>query len=154
MGGKGHGEVTGAPRGAPFAPACFAMSPLSFSVLPGSFAVLRLPPDADVPAGLLVPPFHSVTRTPVELSVVCPEAAVPEGARAESGWALLALAGPFPFELVGVLASILAPLAAAGVSIFALSTFDTDYVLVKRDRLEDAVAALAAAGHQRVEPGT
>ena len=130
------------------------MSPLRFFVLPGSFAVLRLAPDADVPMDLLVPPFHSVTRTPVELSVVCPEGAVPEGARAETGWALLALAGPFPFELVGILASVLGPLAKAGVSIFALSTFDTDYVLVKSERLADAVAALAAAGHERVEPRT
>jgi uncharacterized protein len=130
------------------------MSPLRFSVLPGTFAVLRLAPDADVPAGLLVPPFHSVTRTPVELSVVCPETAVPEGARAETGWALLALAGPFPFELVGILASVLGPLAAAEVSIFALSTFDTDYVLVKRELLAKAIDALTAAGHDRVEAGT
>ena len=130
------------------------MSPLRFTVFPGSFAVLRLGPDADVPVELLVPPFHSVTRTPAELSVVCPEGAVPDGARAETGWALLALAGPFPFEMVGVLASVLGPLAAAGVSIFALSTFDTDYVLVKRERLADAVGALSAAGHERVEAGT
>jgi hypothetical protein len=130
------------------------MSRLRYTVFPGSFAVLRLAPDADVPVELLVPPFHSVTRTPVELSVVCPESAVPAGSRAETGWALLALAGPFPFELVGVLASVLEPLAKAGVSIFALSTFDTDYVLVKRKRLSDAIAALAAAGHERVEPAT
>jgi len=123
------------------------MGRLRFSVLPGSYAVLRLPPDAEVPAGALVPPFHSVTRTPAELSVVCPEGAVPVGARVEAGWALLALAGPFPFELVGVLSSFLAPLAEAGVSVFALSTFDTDYVLVKRERLDDALDALAAAGH-------
>ena len=130
------------------------MSPLRYAIFPGSFAVLRLAPEADVPVELLVPPFHSVTRTPSELSVVCPESAVPAGSRAETGWALLALAGPFPFEMVGVLASILGPLATAGVSIFALSTFDTDYVLVKSERLADAVAALAAAGHERVEPGT
>lgn len=126
------------------------MSPLPFSVVPGSFAVLRLAPDAAVPPGVLVPPFHSVTRTPAELSVVCPDEAVPEGARAEGGWAILALEGPFPFELTGILASVLVPLAQAGVAIFALSTFDTDYVLVKRARLDDALAALAAAGHERV----
>ena len=130
------------------------MRPLRFSILPGSFAVLRLAPDADVPAGLLVPPFHSLTRTSAELSVVCPEAALPEGTRAERGWALLALVGPFPFEMVGVLASVLGPLATAGVSIFALSTFDTDYVLVKRERLAVAIDALTAAGHERVEAGT
>ncbi len=126
------------------------MSPLRFSVLPGTFAVLRLAPDAEVPPGVLVPPFHSVTRTPAELSVVCPDAAAPEGAKAERGWAILALEGPFAFELTGILASILVPLAKAGVGIFALSTFDTDYVLVKRDGLDDALAALAAAGHERV----
>ena len=130
------------------------MSPLRFTDLPGSFAVLRLAPDADVPAELLVPPFHSVTRTPAELSIVCPENAVPAGSRAETGWALLALAGPFPFEMVGVLAAVLGPLAEAGVSIFALSTFDTDYVLVKRERLADAINALTAAGHERVGAGT
>ncbi len=126
------------------------MSPLRFSVVAGSYAVLRLAPDAEVPPGVLVPPFHSVTRTPAELSVVCPDEAVPEGAKAERGWAILALEGPFPFELTGILASILVPLAKAGVGIFALSTFDTDYVLVKGDRLHDALAALAAAGHVQV----
>ncbi len=127
------------------------MSRLRFSVLPGRYAVVRLAPDAEVPAGALAPPFHSVTRTPSELSLVCPEAAVPNGARAEKDWALLGLVGPFPFSMVGVLASVLAPLAEAGVSIFALSTFDTDHVLVKRERLEAAIAALRAAGHELVE---
>lgn len=126
------------------------MSALRFSLLPGRWAVLRLPADADVPPGVLVPPFHSVTRTAAELSIVCPEEAVPEGARAERGWTVLALEGPFAFELTGILASILVPLAKAGVGIFALSTFDTDYVLVKSERLDDALAALAAAGHERV----
>jgi hypothetical protein len=129
------------------------MSPLRFSVLPGSWAVVRLPPDADVPAAALVPPFHSVTRTPDELSLVCPDHAVPEESRAERGWAVLALAGPFPFELTGILLSFLAPLAAAGVGVFAMSTFDTDYVLVKRERLDEAVDALVAAGHERVGAG-
>ncbi len=127
------------------------MTSLRFAVLPGSYAVARLPAGAEVPLASLVPPFSSVTRTPVELSVVCPETAAPAGARVETGWALLGLVGPFPFSMVGVLASVLQPLAAAGVSIFALSTFDTDYVLVKREKLDDALAALAAAGHVVVE---
>lgn len=126
------------------------MSILRFSVIPGSWAVVRLPPDAEVPAEALAQPFHSVTRTPSELSIVCPESAAPPGTQAETGWALLGLVGPFPFSTVGVLSSVLAPLAAAGVSIFALSTFDTDYVLVKREKLDAATAALVAAGHERV----
>ena len=130
------------------------MPSLRFSVLPGSWAIVRLPPDANVPAAALVPPFHSVTRTPDELSLVCPDDAVPDGARVERGWAVLVLAGPFPFELTGILLSFLAPLAEAGVGIFAMSTFDTDYVLVKREKLDEAVAALTAAGHERVRDGT
>jgi len=129
------------------------MRSLRYSVLPGSWAVVRFPPDAEVPAFLLAPRFHSVTRTAAELSVVCPDGAVPEGARAEPGWAVLALEGPFPFDLVGVLAAFLVPLAEAGVGIFAMSTFDTDYVLVKRERLGAALEALSAAGHVRTGPG-
>lgn len=129
------------------------MGSLRYSVLPGSWAVVRFPPDTEIPASLLAPPFHSVTRTAAELSVVCPDGAVPEGARAERGWAILALEGPFPFDLVGVLAAFLVPLAEAGVGIFALSTFDTDYVLVKRERLGATLEALAAAGHVRTDPG-
>ncbi len=129
------------------------MRPLRFSILPGSFAVARLPPDAEVPDGALSPPFRSVTRTAAELSLVCPDNSVPDGARAETGWAVLALEGPFPFDLVGVLAAFLVPLAAAGVGIFAMSTFDTDYVLVKRENLDVAVEALTAAGHERVGDG-
>lgn len=125
------------------------MSALRYAVLPGTLAVLRLAPEAEVPPGVLVPPFHSVTRTPDELSIVCPEEAVPAGAKAERGWALLALEGPFAFEPVGILASVLVPLAAARVGVFALSTYDTDYVLVKRAQLETALSALEAAGHVR-----
>ena len=127
------------------------MGSLRFSVLPGSFAVVRLAPDAEVPVELLGPPFHSLTRTPAELSVVCPEGPlVPAGARVEAGWALLSLVGPFPFDLVGILSSVLVPLARAGIGIFALSTFDTDYVLVKREKLDAAIAAIVAAGHEFV----
>lgn len=125
---------------------------LRFSVLPGRYVVVRLAPDAPLPDGVLGPPFHSVTRTPAELSVVCPEGSAPAGAPAETGWAILSLLGPFPFSAVGVLASFLSPLAEAGVSVFALSTFDTDHVLVKGEKLAAAVAALTAAGHEQVEP--
>jgi len=112
-------------------------------VLPGRFAVCRLAADAAVPAT-----FFSVTRTPDELSVVCAEELAPEGARCENGWRILQVAGPLDFSLTGVLAAIAAPLANAGVSIFALSTFDTDYVMVKEANLAKAVEALRAAGHR------
>lgn len=124
---------------------------LRYSVVPGRWAVARLEPGVGAGTPLLLP-FHSVTRTAAELSVVCPEEAVPPGARAEPGWALLSLEGPFPFDQVGVLVAFLAPLAEAGIGVFALSTFDTDHVLVKHDRLGEALAALAAAGHELAGP--
>src|SRR5262249_23273454 len=96
----------------------------TLSPLPGRFAVCRLPADAPVPDGVWGGPFTSVTRTADELSVVCPEAAVPGGVRCETGWRCYRVHGPLPLTQVGVLASLLSPLAAAGVSVFAISTFD------------------------------
>lgn len=86
-------------------------------------------------------------RTPDELSIVCEEGKAPEIGMIENGWRVLKLEGPFPFEMTGVLASVLNPLAARDVSIFALSTYDTDYVLIKEVQLEAAVLALREAGH-------
>ena len=117
-----------------------------FAVQPGEFAVVRLPPASPVPewAGAAAS-FCSITRTDDELSVVCPASVVPADARAERGWAMLKRAGPFPFTATGVLASVLAPLARAGISVFAVSTFDTDYVLVKREDLARAIESLEEA---------
>jgi hypothetical protein len=106
-----------------------------------------LQPDAPPPSWA-VGELCSVTRAPNELSVVCPEQAVPAGARYQGGWRCLAVRGPLAFELTGVLAALASPLADAGVPIFALSTFDTDYLLVPGDDLETALSALAAAGHR------
>jgi hypothetical protein len=75
---------------------------------------------------------------------------VPEGTIVERGWVALKLEGPFPFSMTGVLASFVQPLAEAKIPIFAMSTFDTDYVLIKRQNLEQAVVALAAAKHEKV----
>ena len=122
-------------------------APLALDVLPGAFAVCRLAADAPVPAWGLAGPFSVVARTADELSVICDEARVPAGVRAAGGWRLLELRGPFAFDEVGVLLRAAAPLAAAGVSIMPVATFDTDYVLVPGARLADAVAALRAAGH-------
>lgn len=109
------------------------------------YAVCRLAPDAPVPAWARGE-FVSITRTAEELSVVCDEAAAPEGIRCERGWRCLKLAGPLDFSLVGVLYSLLAPLAAANVSVFAVSTYDTDYVLVREADSERSLAALRVAG--------
>lgn len=123
-------------------------SPLSLvlSTLPGRYAVCRLPPAAAVPAWAEGGTFFNATRTREELSIVCEEAAVPAGVKAETGWAVLYLHGPIPFGTAGVLASLTAPLAEARIPVFALSTFDTDYLLVKAESLVEAVSTLRAAG--------
>jgi len=91
--------------------------------------------------------FHSVTRTADELSIVCEENVVPPDVKRERAWRIFKIEGPFDFAATGILVSAVAPLAKAGVPIFAISTFDTDYVLVKEERAEDAVRALESAGH-------
>lgn len=127
--------------------------PLVLSPLPGRWAVCRLHAEAAVPAWAEGGSFFSATRTREELSIVCEEAAVPEGVRSEKGWAALRLHGPIPFGTTGVLASLTSPLAAAGISLFALSTFDTDYLLVKAEVLAEAVSLLRKSGFEvRGEP--
>lgn len=121
---------------------------LDLVILPGSFAVSRLSSSAGVPDWAGSGPLQSVTRTGDELSVVCAADAVPAGVTAERGWSAIRVAGALDFSLTGVLASLAAPLAEAAISIFALSTHDTDYVLVKSETLDRAVAALSAAGHR------
>lgn len=120
----------------------------NFSLLPGTYTVARLAPDTPVPAWAYASPgFSSITRTPDELSIVCPDGVVPQDIRTEGGWRAIKLHGPFAFDQVGILLSFTLPLAQCGVGIFAISTFDTDYILVKAPQLEQAIEALRAAGH-------
>jgi uncharacterized protein len=113
-------------------------------LLDGELAILRLPADAPTPSWLdLSPrPLVSVTRTPYELSIVCPSADVPQGVRCEAGWRAFTVVGKLEFSAIGVLAAILNPLAEAGISILSISTFDTDYVLVRTDLLAKAKTVL------------
>jgi hypothetical protein len=120
-------------------------------VLEGRFAVCRLP--ADRPWPVLCPaPLASVTRTADEVSVVCRSEEAPAGARVEDGWRALKLEGPIPFEEVGVLSALAGVVAGAGLSLFALSTFDTDYLLVKEGDLAATVDALRGGGFSVDEP--
>ncbi len=124
------------------------MQALTLSVLPETLAVCRLGPDEALPPWANAGDFRAVTRTSSELSIVCAEASVPPAVTANRGWRAIVVDGTLDFALTGVLAALASPLASAGVSIFAMSTYDTDYVLVKQDTLDRAVAALAAAGHR------
>ena len=132
---------------------------LTLRLLPQEFAVCQLGADAAVPqwaehSHLSLhekvghPRFWTVTRTADELSVVCESKYVPSSVKSERNWRCFKLEGPFPFAMTGVLAAVLAPLAEARVSIFAMSTYDTDYVMVKEKAVGKAVRALKAAGHQ------
>ena len=107
----------------------------------------RLPAFSDVPAWALEGSFFSVTRTAEELSIVCPTHNVPAGVQHEQDWVCLKLEGPFPFSETGILVSFVQPLSDRAIPIFAISTFDTDYVLVKEAWVERTLEALRDAGH-------
>ena len=129
---------------------------LTIQVLGEPLTICRLDANAEIPAWAFGSrPFLSITRTAHELSIVAPTDEMPtklaSGAR-EDGWRALGLVGPFALTDVGVLLRVAAQLGAAGVSILAIATFDTDYVLVHEDRLAAAVDALRAAGHEVVGP--
>ena len=94
--------------------------------------------------------FYSVTRTADELSVVCPQEPVPPDVRHENAWACLKLEGPFPFSQTGILTAFVQPLSDRAIPIFAVSTFDTDYVLVKEAWIDKATEILKGAGHQAI----
>ena len=121
-------------------------SGLPLSVLPGTFAICRLGAEAPIPTWI-EGDFLAITRTVDELSIVCPAACVPEEVQQEGGWRCLKVRGPLDFALTGVLASLAGPLAEAEISLFAISTYETDYVLVREADLQKAIKVLLQAGH-------
>lgn len=114
-------------------------------------AVCRLAVEAAFPDWAQPGDILAMIRTRRECSVVCAERYVPPEVVAERGWRGLEVQGPLDFALTGVLAQLSGILASASISLFALSTYDTDWILVKEDRLPRAIAALQAAGHQVVQ---
>lgn len=121
------------------------MNGLRITTLPGRYAVCRLPPGDSLPdwvTGTLV----SITRTPDELSVICDEECVPGGVRREPGWVAMHVQGPIPFETTGVAAGLTSPLAAEGISVLLVATFDTDYLLVRDEAYARATEALRRSG--------
>jgi hypothetical protein len=120
---------------------------LTLQISQEPLAICRLEPGAPLPEWALQGTFVSVTRTSDELSLVCRHDVVPPNVTCEPGWRALKVAGPLDFALTGILASLAVPLAEAGISIFAISTYDTDYVLLKEQHLQQALEVLQAAGH-------
>ena len=122
---------------------------LPLEVLPWTLGVCRLAPDVPLPAWALDGgAFFTVSRTPDELSITCEESRIPDAQAREGDYRAIRVAGPLPFDLLGVFASISGPLADAGISIFAISTFDTDYVLVRQRDLDMSLDVLRRAGHR------
>ncbi|HZQ95097.1 MAG TPA: ACT domain-containing protein [Candidatus Sulfotelmatobacter sp.] len=121
---------------------------LEFRCLPGLYAIVRLQPQAVIPEWAGTGALVSITRSADELSVVCPAENVPASLRPPQCWICLKLEGPFPFSLTGVLLSFIEPLSDNAVPIFAVSTYDTDYVLVPQEFSKKAISLLQQAGHQ------
>ncbi len=120
---------------------------LELSLQPERFAISRLAADSPIPDWATQGPFFSVTRTGDELSIVTELSRVPVDVQSQSGWRVLKVHGPFILSEVGVLVALATPLAEAKISLFAVSTFDTDYLLVASETLPAAIAALERAGH-------
>jgi hypothetical protein len=120
---------------------------LKFRWLPGSYAVVRILPDEPVPEWATKGDFTSITRSADELSIVCPTENLPPGVHSPHRWICLKLEGPFPFSQTGILLSFIEPLSRNEVPIFAISTYDTDYVLIPEEHLR-ALDILREAGHE------
>ena len=117
---------------------------LNLSILPETLAVCRLNPESTIPAWAVEKPsFFAITKTREELSIVCNQTLVPEDITAERDWNAFKVEGPLNFSLTGILADLSMPLADAGLSIFAISTFDTDYILVKTNNFDKAMHILS-----------
>lgn len=121
---------------------------LTLSILPETLVICQMDKDARIPDWLLASTFYSITKTAEELSVVCPQTNVPEGIKKDEGWRCLKVEGPLDFSAAGILASLTMPLAKEGISVFAMSTYNTDYLLVKERHLEKAVQILAQNEHR------
>ncbi len=120
---------------------------LALTLFPERFAISRLAADAPIPAWATQGPYYSVTRTGDELSVVTELSRVPADVPSQPGWRVLKVHGPFVLSEIGVLSALVTPLAEARISLFAVSTFDTDYLLIASESLPAAIAALERAGH-------
>ena len=121
---------------------------LKFRLLPGPYAIVRLAPNAPVLDWALKGDFTSVTRTLDELSIVCATENLPADVQSPHRWICLKLEGPFPFSQTGVLLSFIEPLSTKGIPIFAISTYDTDYVLIQEEFAGASLNALQEAGQE------
>ncbi len=123
------------------------VTPLVISVLKDTFVVCRFDTFSQIPESILQSHFYSITKTADELSIVCPQDYFPPAGKCEMSWRCFKIHGPLDFAQTGILASLTTPLADADISVFAFSTYDTDYVMVKEHELDRAVQTLKNSGH-------
>ena len=121
---------------------------LELRTISGRFGICKLQPGDSIPPWAISGKLWSVTRTDAGISVVCSQENIPRGVEAERNWRVLEVVGPLSFEMVGVLLSLATPLAEAGVSIYSVSTFETDLILIREESFETACRALTKAGHK------
>jgi hypothetical protein len=117
---------------------------MELTLLPDSLGICRLPQEAPIPQWALAGDFYAVFRSPEELSIVCPDGHPPADIDTDSGWRALKVQGPLPLTEIGIIASLTAPLAEAGIAVFVISSFDTDYLLIKEADLSKAVRVLGS----------
>ncbi|ADL53518.1 ACT domain-containing protein [Clostridium cellulovorans] len=116
---------------------------LTMKLLKEKYGVCRLDKTELIPKWAQSCQFFSITRTSDELSIVCSEDNIPSDIKCEKDWRALKVEGPLDFSLVGILASISTILAQKGISIFVISTYDTDYILVKNKDIDNAISSLS-----------
>ncbi|RLB44111.1 MAG: ACT domain-containing protein [Deltaproteobacteria bacterium] len=121
---------------------------VALSVLAEEFGICRLSSAEETPDWLRGYPLYFVARTSDELSVLCPVSVIPDSVLADRQWRCLKVDGPIDFDEVGILASLAKPLAEVGIAVLAVSTYDTDYLFVKRHELSKAIEVLNKAGHR------
>lgn len=123
---------------------------LRLCVLPENYAICSFPPDASLPEWADRPSIFSVTKTPKEITIVCEESHVPGECQKSENWKCIKIEGCFDLDVVGVLASITEPLAQNKISLYVISTFDTDYVLIHANDMDKAISCLSEFGHSFV----
>lgn len=120
---------------------------LKLSLLKDMYAICVYPHIASIPEWALMTSLCSITRTEKELTIVCPQGVVPAGNECDKNWRCFRIEGSFDFNQIGVISSLATPLAEGGISIFVVSTYDTDYILVKEEKVGHAITVLTNDGH-------
>jgi len=120
---------------------------LKLSLLDGMYAICAFESDTPIPDWAVTASLCSITRTKKELTVVCPQNIIPAGIKHDHGWRCFRIDGSFDLNQIGVISSLAAPLAQAGISIFVVSSYDTDYIMVNEEKVEQAIAVISGDGH-------